>query len=193
MPDMTYVDSSNIEQIGYDSDNMELHVIFKDGSLYVYTNVPVQIYEELSGAPLEGQLPQPRGQGRLRLRQAVGPHVGESPTDRLGRRSRPLLLARARLVPGLIIFDHFIDGPVTGLDAAPALKAAAPAAKILLFSAHDLAADARRSPGGAGCTVLCPLLSVPVAQLARPFRVGMPCRWRRWLFALQPFHRRARA
>jgi len=54
MPDMTYVDSSNIEQIGYDSDNMELHVIFKDGSLYVYTNVPVQIYEELLGAPSKG-------------------------------------------------------------------------------------------------------------------------------------------
>jgi len=62
-----------------------------------------------------------------------------------------------------------------------------PRGQDLLFSAHDLAADARRSPGGAGCTVLCPLLSVPVAQLARPFRVGMPCRWRRWLFALQPF------
>ncbi len=48
--------------------------------------------------------------------------------------------------PGLIILDHFIDGPVTGLDAAPALKAVAPDAKILLFSAHDLATEARRSP-----------------------------------------------
>lgn len=54
MPDMTYVDSSNVEQIGYDADNMELHVIFKDGALYVYTNVPVQIYEELLGAPSKG-------------------------------------------------------------------------------------------------------------------------------------------
>jgi len=54
MPDMTYVDSSNIEQIGYDRDNMELHVIFKDSALYVYMNVPVQIYEELLGAPSKG-------------------------------------------------------------------------------------------------------------------------------------------
>lgn len=54
MPDMTYVDSSNIEQIGYDSDNMELHVVFKDSSLYVYTNVPVQIYEELLGSSSKG-------------------------------------------------------------------------------------------------------------------------------------------
>ena len=54
MPEMTYVDSSNIEQIGYDSDKTELHVVFKDGSLYVYNDVPVQIYEELLGAPSKG-------------------------------------------------------------------------------------------------------------------------------------------
>jgi len=50
------------------------------------------------------------------------------------------------IAPGLIVLDHFIDGPVTGLDAAPSLKRVAPAAKILLFSAHDLAAEAQRSP-----------------------------------------------
>jgi two-component system nitrate/nitrite response regulator NarL len=50
------------------------------------------------------------------------------------------------LEPGLIILDHLIDGPTTGLDAAPALKEAAPDAKILLFSAYDLASAARRSP-----------------------------------------------
>lgn len=54
MPDMTYVDSSNIEQVGYDSDTMELHVVFKDGALYVYTDVPVQIFEELLVAPSKG-------------------------------------------------------------------------------------------------------------------------------------------
>lgn len=53
-------------------------------------------------------------------------------------------LARS-LDPGLIVLDHFIDGPVHGLDAAPALKEVAPAAKIILFSAYDLAARARRS------------------------------------------------
>lgn len=44
--------------------------------------------------------------------------------------------------PGLIILDHQIDGDVMGLDAAPLLKEAAPQAKILLFSAFDLEADA---------------------------------------------------
>lgn len=54
MPDMTYVESSNLEQIGYDRDKSELHVIFKDGSLYVYSDVPVQIYEGLLVAPSKG-------------------------------------------------------------------------------------------------------------------------------------------
>ncbi len=46
----------------------------------------------------------------------------------------------------LIILDHFIDGDVMGLEAAPLLKAAAPEAKILLFTSHDLATEARREP-----------------------------------------------
>ena len=56
-----------------------------------------------------------------------------------------LELARSAC-PGLIVLDHSVDGPMTGLEAAPALKVAAPGVKIILFSAYDLAADARRSP-----------------------------------------------
>jgi len=48
--------------------------------------------------------------------------------------------------PGLIILDHAIEGDVMGLQAAPALKAAAPNAKILLFSAFDLKAEAAAEP-----------------------------------------------
>ena len=48
--------------------------------------------------------------------------------------------------PGLILLDHYIDGPVMGLDAVPALRDAAPAAKILLFSSHDLSAEVARQP-----------------------------------------------
>lgn len=48
--------------------------------------------------------------------------------------------------PGLIILDHYIEGTVMGLDAVPDLKAAAPAAKILLFSSHDLSAEVARQP-----------------------------------------------
>lgn len=48
--------------------------------------------------------------------------------------------------PRLIILDHNLHGEMIGLSAAPQLKAAAPDSKILLFSAYDLEAEARREP-----------------------------------------------
>jgi DNA-binding NarL/FixJ family response regulator len=48
--------------------------------------------------------------------------------------------------PGLIVLDHKIDGDVTGLEAAPMLKAVAPSAKILLFTAYDMRNAAEREP-----------------------------------------------
>jgi len=54
-------------------------------------------------------------------------------------------LARS-LDPGVIILDHSIEGDVMGLEAAPMLKEAAPNAKILLFSAYDLAREAAAEP-----------------------------------------------
>jgi two-component system response regulator LytT len=48
--------------------------------------------------------------------------------------------------PGLIILDHSIEGDIMGLQAAPLLKEAAPKARILLFTAYDMAAEARREP-----------------------------------------------
>lgn len=54
MPEMLYVDSSNLDQVGYETDQMELHVIFKDGSLYVYHGVPEHIFDELLNAPSKG-------------------------------------------------------------------------------------------------------------------------------------------
>jgi len=51
MVDMQYVESSNVEQIGYDADAMELHVTFKKGSItYVYEAVPKELYEALLAA-----------------------------------------------------------------------------------------------------------------------------------------------
>ncbi|MDQ1712250.1 MAG: hypothetical protein QOE45_1700 [Frankiaceae bacterium] len=48
--------------------------------------------------------------------------------------------------PGLIILDHSIEGDLMGLDAAPLLKSVAPTAKILLFTAFDLAKEAAAEP-----------------------------------------------
>ena len=46
--------------------------------------------------------------------------------------------------PDLIILNHYLENDTRGLAAAPALKAAAPHAKVLLFSSHDLTIDASR-------------------------------------------------
>jgi DNA-binding NarL/FixJ family response regulator len=54
-------------------------------------------------------------------------------------------LART-LDPGLVVLDHQIEGSVMGLEAAPLIRAVAPQAKILLFTAFDMAAEARREP-----------------------------------------------
>jgi len=48
--------------------------------------------------------------------------------------------------PGLVILDHSIEGNKTGLETAPEIKAVAPDSKILLFTAYDMAAEARREP-----------------------------------------------
>lgn len=54
MPFMHFVNSSNVDQVGYDHDQMELHVMFHSGDLYVYSGVPEHIYDELRSAPSVG-------------------------------------------------------------------------------------------------------------------------------------------
>lgn len=54
MPDMVYVDSSNIEAIGYDDSAQELHVRFLSGGYYIYHDVPRQIFDGLMSAPSKG-------------------------------------------------------------------------------------------------------------------------------------------
>jgi DNA-binding NarL/FixJ family response regulator len=49
--------------------------------------------------------------------------------------------------PGLIVLDHGLAGPLPGLAAAPLLKERAPAAKIIMFTAHAaLQARADKEP-----------------------------------------------
>jgi DNA-binding NarL/FixJ family response regulator len=56
-------------------------------------------------------------------------------------------LEAARQDPSdVIVLDHFIEGPMMGLELAPLLKEVAPRSKILLFSSHDLAVEAKREP-----------------------------------------------
>jgi hypothetical protein len=56
MPEMIFVDSKNVEAIGYDPDSMELHVRFlKSGATYVYYTVEEWRYQELMQADSKGQ------------------------------------------------------------------------------------------------------------------------------------------
>ena len=49
-----------------------------------------------------------------------------------------------QLTPRLIVLDHNLEGKMVGLTGARELKKAAPDAKILLFTAYDVAAEAKR-------------------------------------------------
>ena len=56
MPDMQYVDSSNIEAIGYDAASQELHVRFlKSGETYVYYAVDEWVFVELMQSDSKGK------------------------------------------------------------------------------------------------------------------------------------------
>jgi hypothetical protein len=54
MPEMIYVDSSNVEAIGYDDDTQELHVQFLSSGYYIYHDVPRKIFDDLINAPSKG-------------------------------------------------------------------------------------------------------------------------------------------
>lgn len=49
-PDMQYVDSSNVEMIGYDADEREIHVQFRNGRTYVYSEADETTFAELRDA-----------------------------------------------------------------------------------------------------------------------------------------------
>lgn len=52
---MEYVQSSNVEAIGYDSESQELHVKFLTGAaVYVYQGVPPTVHEKFMAAPSKG-------------------------------------------------------------------------------------------------------------------------------------------
>ncbi len=52
--DRQYVDSSNIESIGYESSTQTLEIAFLSGGIYQYHGVPEYVYEELMSADSHG-------------------------------------------------------------------------------------------------------------------------------------------
>ena len=55
MPEMQYVDSTNVEAIGYDEARQELHVRFLESGSYVYLEVPEAVFTEFLQAPSKGR------------------------------------------------------------------------------------------------------------------------------------------
>lgn len=52
--EMQFVDSSNIERIGYDSNSSTLRIEFKSNRTYDYSNVPENVFNELRSASSVG-------------------------------------------------------------------------------------------------------------------------------------------
>ena len=57
-----------------------------------------------------------------------------------------LEIVRAEDGVGVIVLDQGLEGPMTGLEVAPLLKEQAPEARIVLFTAYDLAYEAAANP-----------------------------------------------
>ena len=55
-PEKHYVHSSNVEAIGYNADEMALHVWFLNGSHYLYRGVPEGLFHDLLNAPSVGSM-----------------------------------------------------------------------------------------------------------------------------------------
>ena len=53
--DLIYVDSTSIDQIGYDEDQHEAHVVFKNGHHYVYSEVSQDVWDRFKDAPSKGK------------------------------------------------------------------------------------------------------------------------------------------
>ena len=54
-PEMHYVDSSNVEAVGYDPATQELVVQFLASGTYVYFDVEEWVFDEFLQAPSKGQ------------------------------------------------------------------------------------------------------------------------------------------
>jgi hypothetical protein len=53
--EFSFVDSSTIDQIGYDEDQQEVHVIFKSGQHYIYSDVSSDVWDQFRDASSKGK------------------------------------------------------------------------------------------------------------------------------------------
>lgn len=67
---MEFVESSNIDAIGYDEENLELWVRFNNDSTYVYYGVPAILHAEMMESPSKGSYLNRVIKGNFGFRQA---------------------------------------------------------------------------------------------------------------------------
>ena len=53
--EMHHVESSNIDSIGYDEDEGTLRILFINGHMYEYYDVPQYVFDDLFGADSKGK------------------------------------------------------------------------------------------------------------------------------------------
>lgn len=53
--DFIFVDSSNVDQIGYEEQECEVHVIFKSGRHYIYSDVNFDTWEQFRNSDSKGR------------------------------------------------------------------------------------------------------------------------------------------
>lgn len=53
--EMEYVDSKNVDQIGYNEETGECHVIFKSGRHYIYSDVSEEVWSQFRSAESKGK------------------------------------------------------------------------------------------------------------------------------------------
>ena len=61
--DMIYVNSSTVDQIGYDEEANETHVIFKRSGHYIYSDVSQEVWERFRELSIQGSIRKSRVQG----------------------------------------------------------------------------------------------------------------------------------
>ncbi|MEK7411302.1 MAG: response regulator [Actinomycetota bacterium] len=79
----------------------------------------------------------------IRLKLSPDPHLRSCGT---ATNSTDAITLAHSMDNGVVILDHFIEGQIMGLQAAPLIKAAAPNTRIILLTSHDLAIEASREP-----------------------------------------------
>lgn len=64
IPEMHDVESSNVRKIGYDESSKSLYVMFNNGGLYKYEDVPKSVYDDLNNTESIGSFLSKQIKGR---------------------------------------------------------------------------------------------------------------------------------